>query len=271
MIHVGISGWNYPPWRGVFYPKGLPHKRELPYVVEHLNSVEINGSFYALQRRASWESWYAQARPGFVYSVKGSRYISHMKKLAGIEQPLANFLASGLLALDDRLGPILWQLPPTLGFDAERLDAFFAVLPRTTGEAAEFAKGHDERIKHGALTEAPSDRPLRYALEVRHQSFRNPEFIALARERDFAVVVADTAGKWPLIEEVTTDFMYVRLHGDVELYASGYSDQALDGWARKIRRWKRTGEVFVYFDNDVKVRAPFDAMSLSKKLGIQTS
>jgi uncharacterized protein YecE (DUF72 family) len=271
VIHIGISGWNYPPWRGVFYPKGLPHKRELQYVVEHMNSVEINGSFYSLQRRSSYESWYAQTRPGFAFSVKGSRFISHMKKLAGIETPLANFLASGVLALDDRMGPILWQLPPNFGFDAARLEAFFELLPRTTVEAAEFAKGHDERVKHGALTEALSDRPLRYALEIRHESFRNPEFFALARKHDFAVVVADTAGKWPLLEEVTTDFMYVRLHGDVELYASGYSDKALQTWARKIRRWKRTGDVFVYFDNDIKVRAPFDAMALAEKLGVQTS
>lgn len=271
MIRIGISGWTYPPWRGVFYPKGLPHKKELAYVVERLSTVEINGSFYSLQRKSSYESWYEHGSPEFMFSVKGSRFISHLKKLAGVETPLANFFASGVLALDDRLGAILWQLPPNFGFDAERVDAFFSLLPRSATAAAEFAKGHDERVKHGAMTEVAVDRPLRYAVEVRHESFKDPAFIDIARRHGIAVVVADTAGKWPLLDEATADFRYVRLHGDSELYASGYSDAALNSWARKIRRWGRDGDVFVYFDNDMKVRAPFDAMALAEKLGVQTS
>lgn len=264
MIHVGISGWRYPPWRGVFYPPGLAQKKELQYVVERMNTVEINGSFYSLQRRSSYESWYARSRPGFVFSVKGSRFISHLKKLAGIETALANFFASGVLALEDRLGPILWQLPPNFGFDAERIDAFLTLLPRSTAAAAAFAKGHDERIKYGALTDVRTDRPLRYAMEVRHESFRDPAFVALARRHGIAIVVADTAGKWPLLEHVTTDFAYARLHGDAELYASGYSPEALAAWARRIRSWDV--ETFVYFDNDMKVRAPYDAMALAELL-----
>ncbi len=264
---VGISGWTYPPWRGVFYPPGLPHRAELPYASSQLSSIEINGSFYSLQRPSSWRSWFEQTPEDFVFSVKGGRFITHLKKLGGVETALANFFGSGVLALGHKLGPILWQLPPTLGFDAARLAAFFTLLPRSTAEAAWLARHHDERIKDRSLVDASWDGSMRHALEVRHPSFLTAGFTALLREHAIAVVVADTAGKWPLIREVTTDFGYVRLHGDAELYVSGYSDAALDTWAATIRAWTGSGhDVFCYFDNDVKVRAPFDAMSLADKL-----
>ena len=266
-VRVGISGWRYRPWRGSFYPKGLPQRRELEFVADRLRTVEINGSFYSLQRPESYRSWYAQTPPGFVFAVKGGRFITHMKKLAGVDTPLANFFASGVLALGDKLGPVLWQLPPNLGYDPDRLAAFFERLPRSTAEAARLAGQHDERLDGRALTEAGEDRPLRHALEVRHDSFRDPAFTDLLRAHDIAVVVADTAGRWPLIEEVTADFVYVRLHGDAELYVSGYDDAALDAWAARIRRWDEAGrDVYVYFDNDVKVRAPVDAMALADRL-----
>ncbi|PFG40637.1 uncharacterized protein YecE (DUF72 family) [Georgenia soli] len=266
-VRVGISGWRYRPWRGTFYPKGLPQRRELEFVAERLRTVEINGSFYSLQRPESYRSWYAQTPPGFVFAVKGGRFITHMKKLAGIETPLANFFASGVLALGDKLGPVLWQLPPNLGYDPGRLTAFFERLPRSTADAARLAAQHDERLDGRALTEAVEDRPLRHALEVRHDSFRDPAFTDLLRAHEVAVVVADTAGRWPLIEEVTADFVYVRLHGDAELYVSGYDDAALDAWAARIRRWDEAGrDVYVYFDNDVKVRAPVDAIALADRL-----
>ncbi|HZZ97168.1 MAG TPA: DUF72 domain-containing protein [Jatrophihabitantaceae bacterium] len=270
VARVGISGWTYPPWRGVFYPRGLPHRRELEYVAEQLSTVEINGSFYALQKPSSYLSWYQQTPAEFVFSVKGGRFITHMKKLSDVETPLANFFASGLLALREKLGPILWQLPPTLGFDADRLRRFFALLPRSSGEAMWLARRHDERMKDRALTDTDIDRPMRHALEVRHRSFLDPGFVPLLREHGIAVVVADTAGKWPLIPEVTADFVYVRLHGDKELYTSGYSEPALDRWATLIRRWTGDGaaerDAFVYFDNDVKVKAPFDALALAERL-----
>jgi uncharacterized protein YecE (DUF72 family) len=267
LARVGISGWTYPPWRGPFYPKGLPHRRELAYVAERLATVEINGSFYSLQRPSSYRTWYEQTPDGFVFAVKGGRFITHMKKLAGVETPLANFFASGLLALRDKLGPVLWQLPPTLGFDPLRLEAFFGLLPRSTGEAAWLACKHDERMTDRAWTVADADRPLRHALEVRHRSFLDPAFPGLLRKHGIALVVADTAGKWPLIREVTAEIGYVRLHGDVELYTSGYTDEALDAWARTIRGWTDAGrDVYVYFDNDVKVRAPVDAMALAARL-----
>jgi uncharacterized protein YecE (DUF72 family) len=266
-VRVGISGWRYRPWRGTFYPKGLVQRRELEYVAEHLSTVEINGSFYSLQRPGSFQTWYAQTPPGFVFAVKGGRFITHMKKLAGVETPLANFFASGVLALGEKLGPVLWQLPPNLGFDAGRLEDFLARLPRSTAAAARLAEGHDARLKAPAWTDAGEDRPLRHAVEVRHESFRDPAFLDLLRRHGVAVVVADTAGRWPLIEESTADFVYVRLHGDAELYVSGYDDAALDAWAARVRHWHEEGrDVYVYFDNDVKVRAPVDAIALAGRL-----
>ena len=248
----------------MFYPKGLPHRLELAYVAEHLNSLEINGTFYALQRPDSFRAWYEATGPDFLFAVKGPRFITHMKKLRDVEVPLANFFASGVLALRDKLGPVLWQLPPNLGYDAERLSEFFAQLPRTTAAAARQARGHDERMAGRALLETDADRPIRHALEVRHASFAVPGFLDLLREYEVAVVVADTAGRWPLIRELTADFGYLRLHGDKELYTSGYSDEALSEWAALLRTWTSQGrDVHVYFDNDVKVHAPYDAMRLT--------
>ncbi len=276
VARVGISGWRYPPWRGDFYPTGLRQADELTYVGQRLTTVEINGSFYALQRPESYLSWREQVPPGFVFAVKGGRFVTHMKKLRDVEVPLANFLASGVLALGPKLGPLLWQLPPQLGYDAARLRDFFALLPTTTDEAATIAAGHDERMDGRAWLGADPGRPLRHALEVRHRSYEQhlDELAELAAEHSVALVVADTAGRWPFLDRVTADFVYVRLHGDVELYASGYSPAALDAWAGRVRGWV-TGatcpdgvgrDVFVYFDNDVKVRAPYDAMALARLL-----
>src|SRR5215207_1391948 len=267
VVRIGISGWRYVPWRGVFYPRGLPQHSELAYAAERMSSIEINGSFYSLQRPESYARWRDATPEDFVFAVKGGRFITHMKKLAGVEAPLANFFASGVLALGDKLGPILWQLPPNLGFDAARLGAFLAQLPRTTVEAAELATRHDDRVMGRALTEAPVDLPLRHALEIRHSTYEVPSFTELLREHGIGLVVADTAGRWPLIREVTADFSYVRLHGDVELYTSGYSAKALDTWAAQLRGWAEAGsDVYAYFDNDVKVHAPFDAIALGERL-----
>jgi uncharacterized protein YecE (DUF72 family) len=269
----------------VFYPKGLPQRRELEYVGERLSSVEINGSFYSLQRPEKYAAWRDQTPDDFVFAVKGGRFITHLKKLRDVEVPLANFFASGVLALGPKLGPLLWQLPPNLGFDAGRIGDFLALLPRTTSAAAELAKGHDERLEGRALTEADADRPMRHALEVRHASFCSAEFVDVLRSAGVGLVVADTARKFPFLDDVTADFVYVRLHGDEELYTSGYSDEALDAWAARVREWRagrvpvtehtvaprakvRRGgrDVFVYFDNDVKVRAPYDAIHLAERL-----
>ncbi|MBF6339382.1 DUF72 domain-containing protein [Nocardia abscessus] len=264
-IRIGTSGWVYPPWRGTFYPQGLTHKRELAHLSERLDSVEINGSFYSLQRPSSYLRWAEQTPDDFVFAVKGSRFITHMKRLRDGDEPLANFLASGVLALGPKLGPILWQLPPTFRFEADVLDAFFSRLPRGTEQAAEIARRHDHRVDP-AYTSTDADRPMRHALEIRHESFATPACTELLTRHNVALVVADAAGKYPLLEEVTADFVYIRLHGHDELYVSGYTDEGLDMWAEKIRSWAGSGDVYTYFDNDAKVMAPRDAMALRERL-----
>jgi uncharacterized protein YecE (DUF72 family) len=261
---MGISGWTYAGWRGSFYPPGLAHRKELSYAAERMTSIEINGSFYSLQRPSSFRKWHDETPDEFIFSVKGGRFITHMKRLLDVEIPLANFLASGPLALGRKLGPILWQLPPTLKFEAERLAAFLTLLPRSTAAAAKLAGHHDERLtEEQAFTQVTEDRPLRHAVEVRHTSLASPAAISLLRDHDVALVVADSAGRFPAVEKVTSDFVYVRLHGAEELYTSGYTDEALHTWAGKVRRWLDSGlDVYVYFDNDVKVRAPYDAQTL---------
>ncbi|MBI4943662.1 MAG: DUF72 domain-containing protein [Actinobacteria bacterium] len=274
-VRVGISGWRYPPWRGSFYPPGLPQRRELEHASQQLSSIELNGSFYALQRPESYAEWAHETPDGFVFSVKGPRFVTHLKKLAGVDVALANFFASGLLALGPKLGPVLWQLPPNLGFDAARLEAFLDLLPQTHGEAAALGAGHDEKVEGRALTTtATPDLPLRHALEVRHASFgaaaADGRLLDVLTRRGVALVTADTAGKWPWLAHLTSpDLAYARLHGDAELYVSGYDDAALDRWADRVREWAATGrDVFVYFDNDVKVRAPYDARALAARLGV---
>ena len=272
VVRIGISGWTYKPWRGDFYPPGLRQRDELAYVAGRLNSVEVNGSFYSLQRRSAYAAWAAAVPDRFEFAVKGTRFITHMKKLNDVETPLANFLASGLLALGPKLGPLLWQLPPMLGFDPARMDAFLGMLPRTAGRAAEIAAGRDQRVPddRAQLTTAYPDHRLRHAVEVRHESFRTPAFYDLLRRHEVALVLADNPGQWPIIDEPTADLHYVRLHGHTELYASGYSDAALDEWAGRIRGWSEAGQdVYLYCDNDAKVRAPYDAMGLMQRLGLE--
>jgi uncharacterized protein YecE (DUF72 family) len=286
-VRVGISGWRYAGWRGVFYPPDLPQRRELEYASRRLTSIELNGSFYSLQTPESYARWYAETPPGFVFSVKGGRYITHMLRLREPQRALSNFFASGVLGLRDKLGPFLWQLPPDLRFDAPRVEAFLAALPRDALAALELARGHSEWMARRVDLHVDANRPLRHAMEVRHESFVDEAFVALLRRHDVALVVADTAGNWPYREDVTSDFLYLRLHGESELYASGYTEEALERWAARIRRWAEGGEpedarriasaapqsradrdVYCYFDNDAKVRAPFDAQRLMQKLGL---
>jgi uncharacterized protein YecE (DUF72 family) len=267
-IYIGISGWRYEPWRGVFYPPGLAQARELEYASRFLPTIEINGSFYSLQRPSSYAAWYDATPPGFLFAVKGNRFLTHMLKLRGIETPLANVLASGVFALREKLGPFLWQFPPQLRFDADKVEHFLSLLPHDTGQALAIARGHDEKLAGRALLEIDAVRPLRHAVEVRHESFRDPAFLALLRKYNVALVVADTAGKWLEVDDVTADFVYIRLHGDKELYASGYDDEATARWAERIRAWSKHGDVYCYFDNDIKVHAPYDAQRLMAALGL---
>jgi uncharacterized protein YecE (DUF72 family) len=267
-VRVGISGWRYPAWRGDFYPRGLPQRRELEYAAGQLTSVEINGSFYSLQRPESYRRWRSEVPEGFVFAVKGGRFVTHYKRLRDVETPLANFFASGVLELGPTLGPVLWQLPERLDFDAEVLGSFLALLPATTGAAAELAERHDDKVPADrAVTTTERDLPLRHALEFRSPTFTDKAAYALLREHGVATVVADTAGRWPKVFEVTAGFVYVRLHGDKELYASGYSGAALDEWAARCRAWAEEGrDVYVYFDNDMKGYAPHDAVALIERL-----
>ena len=270
MVRIGISGWRYEPWRGVFYPEGLAQRRELEFCGQHFSTVEINGSFYSLQRPEYYEAWYRETPPGFLFSMKGSRYITHLLRLRNIEKPLANFYASGILNLRDKLGPFLWQFPEIFHYNPERLEAFFALLPRNTEEALRLARRRDARMTGRSRLAIDARRPLRHAIEIRHPSFMNGEFVSLLKRHDIGLVVADTAGKWPQMFHVTSGFVYVRLHGDVKIYTSGYSSRALAAWARRIRNWDEDGrDVYVYFDNDMKVRAPFDALNLMRKLGVE--
>ena len=267
-VHVGISGWRYAPWRGDFYPKGLPQRRELEYAAQQLTSIEINGSFYSLQRPSSYAKWRSEVPEDFVFAVKGGRFVTHMKRLRDVEAPLANFFASGVLALDNTLGPILWQLPATFAYDEAVVRDFFALLPRTTTEAAQLATRHDDKVSGDKLWSGEvAERPIRYALEPRHHSFASDEALAALTECDVALVVADSAGKWPRFEQAVGPIVYARLHGDTELYASGYTDSALEQWADRLCGWTADGrEAFVYFDNDMKGYAPHDARKLIAKL-----
>ncbi len=289
-IRIGVSGWRYPPWRGPFYPEGLPQRRELEFASRVFASIEINASFYSPQRPANYATWYEQTPAGFVFSVKGPRFITHMKRLREVEVPLANFFASGIANLRDKLGPILWQLPPTMRYDAPLVEQFLARLPRDTDAAASLARRHDAKVKGRARLAFGPVRALRHALEVRHDSFVDPSFVDLLRRHRVALVIADTAGKWPQVGDITADYVYIRLHGDEELYRSAYIDPVLTRWARRIRTWAEGGEprgierisrrsassggrreVFCYFDNTDKVEAPGNARHLMEKLRLEWS
>jgi uncharacterized protein YecE (DUF72 family) len=282
-IRVGISGWRYKPWRGVFYPKGLRQKDELAYARARFGTIEINGTFYSLQRPELFAAWHAGTPENFVFAVKGGRFITHMKKLRDVETPLANFFASGVLRLREKLGPILWQFPPSFAFDEARLDAFFALLPRDTAEAAHLAGRCDQRVAGRSWIGPVPSASLRHAVEIRHPSFMTARFVSLLRRYRIALVFADTVD-FPYFEDITSDFLYLRLHGSEELYVSGYSDAALARWAARIAAWAAGGaprdgtlvsarmasakarDVYVYFDNDAKVRAPLDADALIRRL-----
>lgn len=284
-VRIGISGWRYAGWRGVFYPPKLAQRRELEFAASRFPSLEINGTFYSLQKPEYFREWARVTPEDFVFAVKGSRYITHMLKLRRAEQALANFFASGLLEMGPKMGPMLWQFAPQMKFERSRFSEFFAQLPRTHGAAAKLARRHDARLD-GRVTvsvaRGAARLPIRHAVEIRDESFAVPEFVELLREHDIGLVVADTVA-WPLLVDVTSDFVYCRLHGSEELYVSAYGDAALDVWAGRIAAWAtgkqaegrracetcaeaRPRDVYVYFDNDAKVHAPFDAQRLHDKV-----
>jgi uncharacterized protein YecE (DUF72 family) len=286
MIRIGISGWRYDRWRGVFYPKGLRQASELDFASRAVQAIEINGSHYSLQSPGSYRQWYDSTPGHFIFAVKGPRYLTHMLRFRDDTAiaATANFFASGVLALGGKIGPFLWQFPPSYRFDAERFESFLRLLPRDTDAAVRLARQHDARVKQ-PLLEFGKNHRLRHAIEIRHDSFRDPAFVRLLRAYRVALVISDSTEKWPQVEDVTADFVYLRLHGTQTRYTGRYSDAALDRWAERIGSWaagtqpddarlivqqapraRRSRDVFCFFDNDAKVHAPFDARRLINRL-----
>jgi uncharacterized protein YecE (DUF72 family) len=242
-IHIGIGGWTFEPWRGVFYPAGLTHKRELEYASRHLTSIEINGTYYSTFKPDIWAKWRDETPAGFVFAVKGSRYCTNRKVLSGAGEGVARFVGQGLAELGDRLGPLNWQLMGSKKFDAEDIEGFLKLLPRDVGRL-----------------------PLRHALEVRHASFKTEQFYDLARRYKVAIVFADD-DDFPDIDEATADFTYARLMRTKEDVATGYTADELGRWAKRAQDWAKRGDAFVYFISGAKVRAPAAAEALIARVG----
>lgn len=266
---VGTSGWSYPHWRNLFYPPGQPACDALAFIGSRFGTVEVNGTFYSLVTPSAVEAWRACVPPGFVFALKASRYVTHMLKLRGGAAPVANFFAQGILRLGACLGPILWQMPPQLPFDADRVRTFLDLLPADVAAAERLARRHDGRVTGRCALRAPDgrDRRLRHAFEVRHETWLRDEALRLLEARDVALVAADTAGKHPAPLLRTASFAYVRLHGSRVLYGSRYTDAELATWDARVRAWLAEGaDTYVYFDNDNKAYAPSDAERLRARL-----
>jgi len=243
-IRVGIGGWTYPPWRGSFYPDKLPQARELEYASRQLGAIEINATFYGRQKPKSWETWEKTVPDGFQFAIKGSRFCVMRSRLSEGAEGIGNFFAQGFAALGPKLGPILWQFAGRRKFDRDDIAGFIDLLP--------------ERLDGIAL---------RHAIEPRHESFRDEEFLALCRARNIAVVFEDS-DDYPLIEADTADFAYVRLQRMSEEVPTGYDDAALDRFAAKAREWQKRGDAYIFMINGAKVRAPAAALALQERLAV---
>jgi uncharacterized protein YecE (DUF72 family) len=283
-FHIGISGWRYAPWRNNFYPKGLVQKKELYFASRSVNSIEINGSFYALQTPQRYAGWYADTPDNFMFSVKAPRYITHIRRLNDVAEPIANFFASGVFELKEKLGAFLWQFPPSFKFNEEQFHEFLELLPANTADAQKNTRHYHPDFKLPSYF--AKGAKLRHAVEIRNETFINETFIEMLRKYHIAFVIADTAGRWPYAEDITSDFVYMRLHGDAELYRSGYSKEAIEHWYKRIKSWSQGSQprdakliakraklhssldVFCYFDNTDKLWAPQDARQLSTLLGV---
>jgi uncharacterized protein YecE (DUF72 family) len=259
-VYVGIGGWTYEPWRGVFYPKSLPHTRELAYAAAHLTSIEVNGTFYRTQSRATYRKWASEVPEQFIFSLKGPRYAVNRRVLKEAGDSIKRFLDSGITELGTHLGPLLWQFAPTKKYDEADFGGFLELLPKTF-----------------------DGRPLRHVVEVRHDSFKTAAFIALLRSFEIPVVFAEH-DTYPAIADITGDFVYARLQKGSEKLKAGYPPKALDGWAARAETWaqggepkdlprvagasakKQTRDAFIYFIHEAKVRAPAAAMALIERL-----
>jgi uncharacterized protein YecE (DUF72 family) len=260
-IYIGVGGWTFEPWRGVFYPEGLPHAQELAYASQHLTSIEINGTFYRTQTPATFRKWKAETPDGFMFSVKGPRYVVQRGVLGEAGDSIKRFFDSGVLELGDRLGPLLWQFAPTKKFDEADVGAFLDLLPRQVG-----------------------GRKIRHVIEVRHPSFLMPAFTALLRKFDVPVVFAEHA-TYPALADVTGDFVYARLQKGEDAIKTAYPPKALDQWAQRLRTWAggrvpddlprvekdrgiaaKPRDVFAYVIHEGKIRAPAAAMALIERV-----
>lgn len=266
-IRTGTAGWVFEPWRGSFYPDGLVQKKELAYASTRLGTIEINATFRANQKPESFAKWAGEARDGFVFSIKGPQLVTHIKRLKNCGQELANFFASGPLALGPGLGPFIWQLPPSIGYDRTVLSAFLALLPRTKADYVALASKADERLKSTPFLSIDGVGPIRHAIEMRNASFDAPEVNALLAEHNVARVIADTPDHPS--RELTADFAYCRLQGPARGDGGGYLPADIADWAQTLRAWSAAGkDVFAYFVHEDKLHAPANAIALRRAAGI---
>lgn len=243
-IRIGIGGWTYPPWRGRFYPPGLPQRQELDFASQQLGAIEINATFYGRQSPKSWKSWGETVPNDFQFAIKGSRFCVTRPKLADAAEGIGTFFEQGMAALGDKLGPILWMLAARRQFDADDIAGFLEILPRELDGI-----------------------PLRHAVEPRHESFRDERFLDLCREHDVAIVFDDHE-EFPCIDADTASFAYARLQCMQDDVATGYPEAKLDGFAEQVRRWANAGrDCYVFMINGAKIRAPAAALALQERLG----
>ena len=267
MVRTGTAGWVFAPWRGAFYPDGLVQKDELAYASARLGSIEINATFRANQKPASFAKWGEQTRAGFVFSIKGPQLVTHLRRLQHCEIELANFFASSPLALGSKLGPFIWKLPPNLSFDAAVLGDFLDLLPRTIPDYVALAGKADGRLKSDPYLQAEGVGPIRHAIELRHPSFDDPAVNALLAAHNVARVIADTADNPH--RTLTADFAYCRLQGPAHDAAKGYQPADIASWAETMGGWRAAGkDVFAYFVHEDKLHAPVNAIALRQALGI---
>jgi uncharacterized protein YecE (DUF72 family) len=283
-VHIGISGWTFEGWQGDFYPKGLPKNKELQYASRQVSSIEVNGTFYSLQRPHTFQKWYDETPEDFCFSIKAPRYITHIRRLKEVDDAVANFFASGLFCLKEKLGPILWQFPPNVMLKDDRFEKFLELLPYDSKAASRLAKKHTSKMDGRAFFKPAGDYAIRHAFEFRHPSFINPKFIDLLRKYGVAIVFAHSGMKSPYTEDLTADFIYARMHGQESPYEKGYPKSFLSHWAQRVSAWSQgkqpedaqcvstkkpkstPRDAYIYFDTEAKEYAPWDALNFSKQM-----
>ena len=283
-IRIGMSGWTFDGWRNDFYPKGLVQKKELEYASRKVNSIEVNGTFYALQKPPTFQRWYQETPDDFCFSLKAPQYITHIRRLKDVADPVANFFASGIFCLKEKMGPLLWQFPPNVTLKDDRFEKFLELLPYDSKSASRLAKKHSEKMEGRSFVDVEGDYPIRHAFEFRHPSFMNPDFINLLRQYGVAIVFAHSGLKSPYMEDLTADFVYARMHGQEAQYKKGYPDKVLSWWSERVQNWTQgkqprdaqcvsdikpkavKRDAFIYFDTEEKSYAPYDALRLMELL-----